>query len=175
MWEGGVTGIFQNSKKNFKKKRGGEDSIWEKVAFRILEVLCSELLNREWPRGGDQDKEGVPEQYLSCGFRWETGTGEYTGHFPHAFRTWDPTRRGHVSWHGNQPESEPFLTLRSPIQNTCQLQIDTCHWDLPSTSIKIKSWAATAADFNILWKDFRVGSSNEALCPQRSLVEQVFR
>ena len=29
----------------------------------------------------------------------------------------------------------------------CQLQTDTCHWHLPSTSTRIKSCATAAADF----------------------------
>lgn len=43
----------------------------------------------EW----DQEKK-CPEQYLSCGFRWETGE---TGHFPTAFRDMRPNQR-HTVW-----------------------------------------------------------------------------
>ena len=35
---------------------------------------------------------------------------------------------------------------RVPSQGQCQLQIDTCHGHLPSTSTMIKSWAAVAPD-----------------------------
>ena len=44
-----------------------------------------------------------------------------------------------------------FMSNREPqISNddgVCQLQTGACHWHLPSTSVRIKSCAAAAADF----------------------------
>ena len=68
----------------------------------------------------------------------------------------------------------PFL-LTVGKGSTCQLQIGTCHELLPSSSSRIKSCAATAADFQHPLKEFRVESKNEALCVPGKLAGQVFR
>ena len=57
----------------------------------------------------------------------------------------------------------------------CQPQTGTCHECLPSTSTRIKSCAATAADLQQPLKKFMVESRNEALCASRKLAGQVFR
>ena len=57
----------------------------------------------------------------------------------------------------------------------CELQIGTCHQLLPSTSSRIKSCAATAAEFQHPLKEFRVESRNEAFCAPGKLAGQVFR
>ena len=41
--------------------------------------------------------------------------------------------------------------------------LSTINWHLPSTSTRIKSCAAADADFQHLWKEFRVESRNETL------------
>ena len=48
----------------------------------------------------------------------------------------------------------------------CQIQTDPCHWHLPSTSIRIKSCAAAAADLQHLLKELREDSRKEALWAQ---------
>ena len=50
-----------------------------------------------------------------------------------------------------------------------------CHGCLPSTSIRIKSCATEAADFQYPLKEFRVESRSEALCVPRKLAGHVFR
>ena len=46
----------------------------------------------------------------------------------------------------------------------CELQIGTCHGCLASTSKRIKSQVAAAADLEHPLKGVRVESRNEALC-----------
>ena len=46
----------------------------------------------------------------------------------------------------------------------CQLQVGTCRGHLPSTSTRIKSCTAAAADRQHPLKECRVESRNEALC-----------
>ena len=48
-----------------------------------------------------------------------------------------------LSWHFEQDCSYSVKTTSA----LCQLQTDTCHWHLPSTSTRIKSCATAAADF----------------------------
>lgn len=55
----------------------------------------------------------------------------------------------------------------------CQLQIGSCHWHLPSTSIRIKSCAAAAADFQDPLKGVQGGEKKMRNSVLRGLAEQV--
>ena len=57
----------------------------------------------------------------------------------------------------------------------CQPQVGTCHECLPSTSTRIKSCAAAAADLQHPLKKFRLENRNEVLCAPGKLAGQVFR
>ena len=70
-----------------------------------------------------------------------------------------------------------FMSDREPqISNDdvfCQLQIGSCHWHLPSTSIRIKSCAAAAADFQDPLKGVQGGEKKMRNSVLRGLAEQV--
>jgi len=70
-----------------------------------------------------------------------------------------------------------FMSNREPqISNDdgfCQLQIGSCHWHLPSTSIRIKSCAAAAADFQDPLKGVQGGEKKMRNSVLRGLAEQV--
>jgi len=53
-----------------------------------------------------------------------------------------------------------FITMKGP----CQSQIGPCCGSLPSTSTRIKSCVAAAANLQHPLKEFRVESRNEAFC-----------
>ena len=104
----------------------------------------------------------IPELWLQMGNRWVHRP------FPTCFQDMRPNqeRTCLLAW-----ESAWIWALshrRSPIQNTWQLQIDTCHWDLPSTSTKIKSCAGTAADFQHSLQGFQGGEQKwGTLCSEK--------
>ena len=50
--------------------------------------------------------------------------------------------------------------------SSCQLQLDTCHRHVPSTSKRIKSCSPAAAELQHPMKAVRSGRINEALCDQ---------
>ena len=50
--------------------------------------------------------------------------------------------------------------------SSCQLQLDTCHWHVPSTSKRIKSCSAATAELQHPVKAVQSGRINEALCDQ---------
>ena len=80
-----------------------------------------------------------------------------------------------VSWGLPYMDQGWLLNLLAAENNTefliwcCQLQTGTCYGCLPSTSTRIKSWAAAADFFSTSWKQFRVENSEE-LCSRRGVV-----
>ena len=68
----------------------------------------------------------------------------------------------------------PFLWFQTHDQ-CCQLQTGTCQGCLPSTSTRIKSCAAAAADLQHLLKGVRGRAEMRHSVPQERLEEQVFR
>ena len=67
------------------------------------------------------------------------------------------------------------LGKKTKLDSGCDLQIGTCHGHLPSTSLRVKSHAAAAADLQHALKEFRVESKNVTLCPLEKVSGQVFR
>ena len=68
----------------------------------------------------------------------------------------------------------PFLWFQTHDQ-CCQLQTGTCQGCLPSTSTRIKSCAAAAADLQHLLKGVHGRVEMRHSVPQERLEEQVFR
>ena len=64
---------------------------------------------------------------------------------------------------------------KTKIYSGCDLKICTCHGHLPSTSIRVKSRAAAAADPQQALKEFRVESKNATFCALEKQAGQVFR
>ena len=58
---------------------------------------------------------------------------------------------------GNQRGRFNILSAQGVTNGKCQLQIDTCHWHLPSPSTKIKLCVAAAADFQHTLKGVQDG------------------
>ena len=75
----------------------------------------------------------------------------------------------------HSPSGPPIPFTETVSAYWCHPQIGTCHRCLPSTSIRIKSCSATAADLQHPLRKPRVESRNEALCARGKLTRQIFR